>query len=159
MLPYQFRKGTILFRKAYLRFVRMGGHPHEIALGFALGIFVAMTPTFGLQMLIAVFCASLFKWNLLSAAIGAWITNPLTAPIIYTFTYMVGSKLLDMLSVQPLSAEKLSFNVFQLLHQAPRLLGVLIFGGFVVGIPLAIVSYYLAYFGIVQYRRRRHHDE
>jgi uncharacterized protein (TIGR03546 family) len=149
----------ILFRKAYLRFVRMRGHPHEIALGFALGIFIGMTPTLGLQMPIAVFCASLLKWNPISAALGVWITNPLTAPFIYTFTYMVGSKLLNLLKVQPFLAERLSFRALQILRKTPRVLYAFVFGGFIVGIPLAIVSYYLAYFVIVQYRRRRHHHD
>ena len=40
-----------------LRFIRLRGQPDEIAKGFALGIFIGMTPTLGFQMVLAViFC-------------------------------------------------------------------------------------------------------
>ncbi|WP_316348434.1 DUF2062 domain-containing protein [Desulfuromonas acetoxidans] len=38
-----------------LRFLRLRGQPDEIAKGFALGIFIGMTPTLGFQMILAVF--------------------------------------------------------------------------------------------------------
>ena len=63
-----------------------------------------MTPTMGIQMPIAVFVAALFKWSKISAAFGVWITNPITSPLIYGLTYIVGAKLLglkSMLLVQP----------------------------------------------------------
>jgi hypothetical protein len=47
----------------------------------------------GLQMPIAIFLAALFKWNKIAAAAGAWITNPVTAPFLYSLTYFIGSKI------------------------------------------------------------------
>ena len=44
-----------------LKFIRLRGSPDEIAKGVALGIFIGMTPTLGLQMPLAVFFAFLFK--------------------------------------------------------------------------------------------------
>ena len=82
--------------RAYERFLKIRGHPREIALGFALGLFVGMTPLMGLHTAIAVPLAALFKWNKISAAISVWITNAVTAPIIYNITYMVGSKLIGV---------------------------------------------------------------
>ncbi len=79
-----------------LRFVRLRGTPDEIAKGVALGIFIGMTPTFGFQMAIAVFFAILLKENKLAAALGVWITNPVTAPFVYALEYESGRLLLGM---------------------------------------------------------------
>jgi uncharacterized protein (DUF2062 family) len=84
------------FSRAYERFVKIRGQPREIALGFALGIFIGMTPTMGIQMPIAVFLAAILKWSKISAVFGVWITNPFTSPFIYGITYIVGAKLLGL---------------------------------------------------------------
>lgn len=120
-----------------LRFVRLRGAPDEIAKGVALGIFIGMTPTMGLQMPIAIACAYLLKENRLAAALAVWVTNPLTAPFIYVLQYETGRILLGM--------ERVSFPAeFTLealvglggLVVAPLCLGSLIYG---------ILSAYLAY--------------
>jgi uncharacterized protein (DUF2062 family) len=77
--------------KTYERFLKIRGTPREIGLGFAIGLFVGMSPTMGFQMAIAVFLAAVFKWNKISAAAAVWITNPVTAPIIYGVTYFIGA--------------------------------------------------------------------
>ena len=40
-------------KKAYSRFVKIRGNPREIALGFALGLFVGMSPFMGAHTIIA----------------------------------------------------------------------------------------------------------
>ena len=92
-------RGVGFIRQAKLmlvRFVRMRGLPEEIAKGMALGIFIGMTPTFGFQMVIAIFFAYLLRKNRLAAILGVWVTNPVTAPVIYTIEYEIGRILLDM---------------------------------------------------------------
>ena len=79
-----------------VRFIRLRGLPDEIAKGVALGIFIGMTPTFGFQMLIAIFFAYLLKENRLAAILGVWVTNPVTAPFIYAAEYECGRLLLGM---------------------------------------------------------------
>ena len=37
-----------IIRRLYERFIMIRGEPREVALGFAVGIFVGMTPTVGL---------------------------------------------------------------------------------------------------------------
>ena len=74
------------------RFLKIRGEPREIGLGFALGIFIGMTPFMGFHTASAVFLAALFKWNKIAAAAAVWISNPATAPFVYGFTYYVGAK-------------------------------------------------------------------
>ncbi len=139
-------------KKAYVRFLKIRGHPREIALGFALGLFVGMTPFMGLHTAIAVPLAALCKWNKFSAALAVWVSNPLSAPFIYGFTYMVGAKVLFINDGYRLPTQ---FNLDALIYtlrSAPEIVVVLLIGGIVVGLPLAAIGYYFAFKTIVEYR-------
>lgn len=142
-----------LIRRLYERFIRIRGAPREVALGFALGIFVGMTPTVGVQTPIAIFIAALFKWSKLAAAIGVWISNPVTVPIIYSITYITGAKVMNLEPVfnTPMSP---SWSTLKTMFQkAPRAFGAMTVGGVIFGIPLAIVSYYLSYAAVEKYQK------
>jgi uncharacterized protein (DUF2062 family) len=142
------------FGRLYERFVRIRGKPREIALGFALGVFIGLTPTMGIQMPIAVFLAAIFKWSKISAACGVWITNPFTAPFIYAATYFVGAKLLGIETAMSLPEELNWDLVRDMLSNAPLIFGALTVGGILLGLPLAILGYYLAFAAVNQYQRR-----
>ena len=71
------------------------GSPSQRALGLGLGIFSGCFPFFGLQTLMGVFFAKIFKGNSILAALGTWISNPLTYAPLYYLNYIVGSSLLD----------------------------------------------------------------
>jgi uncharacterized protein len=142
-----------IVRQLYERFIMIRGEPRAVALGFALGIFIGMTPTVGVQMPIAIFIAALFKWSKLSAAIGVWISNPLTVPIIYGITYITGAKLLslDPMFNMPLSPTWSTLKL--MLQKAPQALGAMAVGGALLGLPLAIISYYLSYAAVDKYQK------
>ena len=142
-----------IFRRLYERFIRIRGKPREVALGFALGIFVGMTPTIGVQTPIAIFLAALFKWGKLSAAIGVWISNPLTAPIIYGVTYIVGAKLMNLDPVFNIPLSPTWSTLKAMLQKAPRAFGAMTVGGAIIGLPLAIFSYYLSYAAVEKYQK------
>lgn len=140
------------FKKAYYRFLKIRGNPREIALGFALGIFVSMTPFMGLHTAIAVPLAALFKWNKFSAALAVWISNPLSAPAIYGITYYIGAKVLLIQDGYKLPAEFSLDALFYTLRSAPEIIGILTVGGIVVGLPLAVLGYYFSLKAITEYR-------
>lgn len=64
--------------------------PHRLSLGIALGLFVAWTPTIGVQMLLVILLASLFKANRRVGVPLVWISNPLTFVPIYYPSYLLG---------------------------------------------------------------------
>jgi hypothetical protein len=143
-----------VLRRAYERFVKIRGRPREIALGFALGIFVGMTPTMGIQIPMAVFFAAMLKWSKISAAFGVWITNPFTSPFIYGITYIVGAKLLG-LKVTMTLPDNFSWSIVQeMLKNAPVIFGALTVGGILIGLPLAVLSYYLSFAAVNKYQQR-----
>jgi uncharacterized protein (DUF2062 family) len=140
------------FKTAYGNLLKIRGEPREIALGFALGIFIGMSPTMGFQMPIAVFIAAIFRYNKVSAAMGVWITNPLTAPFLYSLTYLVGGKIIGLEKVFSFSEDFDMDALKALLSKAPEIVWALIVGGVVIGIPLAVISYYLCFSAVRRYQ-------
>jgi len=139
-------------KKTYRRFVKIRGNPREIALGFALGLFVGMSPTMGFQTAIAVFFAAIFKWNKISSAIGVWISNPVTAPFLYSLTYFAGAKLFGIANAthQPHAIGDAPF--YTMLLKAPEILWALTLGGIVLGFPVAVTGYFFSYSAVHRYQ-------
>ena len=139
-------------KKTYSRFLKIRGTPREIASGFALGIFVAMSPTMGFQMAIAIPIAALLKWNKLAAGMAVWVTNPFTAPFIYGPTYYVGAKLLGMPLGLNAADTASGSTMLAFAEKAPRIFEAMTLGGIVLGLPLAAISYYFAYITVEKYQ-------
>lgn len=66
----------------------------SVAGGLGIGVFVAFIPL-PAQMLIAAALSLWLRVNLPLAVATVWITNPLTMPAIFYFTYRVGSWMLS----------------------------------------------------------------
>ena len=56
----------------YIRFLRLRGEPHELALGMAIGVFSGMMPILPFQIALAVTLALLFKTSKITAALGTF---------------------------------------------------------------------------------------
>lgn len=138
-------------KKSYDRFVKIRGNPREIALGFALGLFIGMTPTMGFQMGISVFLAAFFKWNKFAAAAGVWITNPVTAPFIYGLAYHVGAW---FLGIEKAGFHLQGMNLEALIKQTPELLWIVTVGGIILGVPIAVIGYYVSLSAVLRYREK-----
>ena len=146
------RRWITPLRKAYYRFLKIRGNPREIALGFALGLFIGMAPIMGLQTLLVLFLATLLKWNKLSAAIGVWITNPLTAPFIYGMNYLTGARIMGLKKAQYIEPEQSITIISKIITKAPDVFFSLIIGGIILGIPVAIIGYYFSYYAVLEYQ-------
>ena len=82
-------------RKFIFGLWKQKGSPYQRALGFGVGIFSGCFPFFGLQTLMGVFLAKILKGNGILAAVGTWISNPLTYVPLYFFNYKLGSLILN----------------------------------------------------------------
>lgn len=69
--------------------------PHAIALGTAIGMAIALTPTVGLQVvLVAITVAltrKLFYFNRAAAVITVYVSNPITMVPIYYLLFLAGT--------------------------------------------------------------------
>ena len=124
------------------------GSPSQRAIGFGVGIFSGCFPFFGLQTLIGVFLAKIFKGNSILAAVGTWISNPFTYVPLYFFNYKLGSLLLNK-----------GENILDYSHIAPNelwsqgwyLSSRLLVGSTFVGLITAIVGGICLYFPLKKF--------
>ena len=82
------------YKKILSLFLKQNGSPLFNAKGVAVGVFCGCFPFFGFQTLLGLFLARVIKGNLFLAAIGTWISNPLTYAPLYFFNYKIGASLL-----------------------------------------------------------------
>lgn len=149
-------KSVLLWLRPLLRMLqKFRGSPQAIAGGFSLGLFLALTPTVGVQLLIAVFLATLFKLSRPAAFVAVMVTNPLTIPPIFTFNYWVGKNFFEGPSVREvyghllgIAAEMAKMNIWQVGDQIKAFAGIgqemllpLFFGSFLVALLAGALSY------------------
>ena len=77
------------------RLHRIPGTPSFIAIGFACGASLAMTPFYGTHMIVGAALAWILGGSMLAAVIGAHVANPWTAPALWYAAYYMGELVLD----------------------------------------------------------------
>jgi uncharacterized protein (DUF2062 family) len=82
-------------RQVLRRVLALDDSPHCKALGVAIGMFVGLTPTVGLQIVIVLTLAwltrRLFSFNVSAALVTVYVSNPVTVLPIYWLNYQVGT--------------------------------------------------------------------
>lgn len=143
--------------------------PENIALGVALGVFIALTPTLGIQVGVTLLAAWALGANRLAALVPLAATNPLTAGPIYGFECWIGAWLLpnakteDMLArwqrLKGLIADR-GFHAYidhwrDLARVGWDLWLAMWIGSLIIGGVLAAASYWVALLAGRRDRRRR----
>jgi uncharacterized protein len=148
---------VIPFRSVFKWLVRLRRSPRAVAGGFALGVFIAFTPTIGLQIIIVIFLGTLLNLNRPAAIIAVWITNVATMVPIYTFNYWVGSLIWEGPPVTEvygtfaaMGAQLVTLNFWDFWEQFEFMLGLstsiiipLLVGSAIVGTACAALTYLL----------------
>ncbi len=83
------------------RVLHVDDTPHRLSLGIALGLFVAWTPTIGLQMMLVILLASLLGANRRVGVPVVWVSNPLTLAPVYYPSYLLGRFLIGRFVDRP----------------------------------------------------------
>ena len=121
------------------------GSSSQRALGFGVGLFSGCFPFFGLQTLMGVFLAKILKGNSIIAALGTWISNPLTYVPLYYFNFRVGSLILNTdKSIVDLG----NITTFQLWSQGWYLTSRLLIGSMCVGLVTGTIGGFCLYFSL-----------
>jgi len=89
------------FRDKFKSILIIKDSPHRIALAFALGVFVGISPFLGLHYIGAFFLAWLFRLNKLVAIVGVSVNNPWTIVPLSTFSVWIGAKMMGIKEVLP----------------------------------------------------------
>ena len=90
--------------------LHLGETPQRTALAFALGVFIAFTPTYGLHTASVVFLAWALRLNFPAILVGSLINNPWTVVPILGATMWTGFVLLDIQDVPDVSWSHLSIT-------------------------------------------------
>ena len=88
-----FRRGWEKLKGWFIHLLHLDDSAHRIALGVAIGTFVAATPTWGIQMILVVGLAWLCRANKVAGIPMVWVTNPATNVPIYSLCYVIGRAL------------------------------------------------------------------
>lgn len=145
-------KSRRLIRYYYLRFIRLRGDPHELALGMAFGIFTGMMPIMPFQMALSVALALIFKGSKITAALGTWISNPLNWYFQYYFSYKLGAWVLGMEGYSAMfttimdmvRSEAESMVIVKKIIEAGGLMGAaFLVGGVIMGTVAVLPSYFI----------------
>jgi uncharacterized protein (DUF2062 family) len=138
------------FRALLRQVLHLQEPPHRTALAFALGVFIAFSPAYGLHMVLVVLCTWLFGLNFVALLAGAFVNNPWTVVPILGATYWTGALLLGRTDTPTFTWHDLSFSgIYQqiLPYAIP-----FAFGGFILSVIGALLAYPVAYLLVLRYR-------
>jgi uncharacterized protein (DUF2062 family) len=77
--------------------LRLDDPPWRVALALAVGVFISCTPFWGLQTVLALAVATIFRLNRAVTVTGAWLNLPWFAPLVYGFALRIGALVLPEL--------------------------------------------------------------
>ena len=137
------------YLKLCAKMVREKAPPEYIARGWAIGMFCGCAIPFGLQLVVSVPAAFLFKGSKIGSVVGTLITNHFSIWIIYPVQCYVGNKLIGgKLSWEEVRAAMDMLRSEQSLEALLSLGGELTTSFFVGGALLAAVMTPLTYYGV-----------
>ena len=121
----------------------------HIAIGFGIGVFWGVMPTFGTGILWAFITAHLFRVSRISAVIGSLVSNPITAPFFYGLGLFVGSAIAGIQFSSDVFLESIKNLDFSTTFLK------LILGNVIVSAFFAIVFGLIVYFGINHFEKKK----
>ena len=157
-----------------LRILHVTDTPHKIAMGVAIGLFIAWTPALGIHMILVLALCALFRANKLAGLASTWVCNPFTFGVVYIPSYFVGRAVVDFWRGSPglnrVEVEQLLQkmgsvgSIFTNFHRMAfwrEMFDVLVkigvelwIGCLIIGLIVAVAGYFLSRGFIVWHRRR-----
>lgn len=157
------RKKIALFAE---KVKNLNGEPHYVALGMAIGVFVAVTPTIPFHTFLAVSLAILLRASKSAAILGVWISNPFTVVFLYFACYKTGHFFFQeasqaVASIQLLiqhleSSVEFSLKIvylFEFIKTNIKTFGIMNIGGIILGLPSGVIAYFITRGFFVKLRR------
>ena len=140
------------FRDRIRSIFQLNDTPHRLALTFAVGVFIAFSPTVGLHIFTCLIVAWVFRLNKLVLLTAAFINNPWTIVPLYGFCIWFGGKLIGREIAMP----QIAWNELALSSAYVAIkpfLWPFVAGTLVAGSIAAVISYFFIYWLVVRYRK------
>ena len=144
--------------------IRLRGDPHSLAIGIGFGLFVGILPLFPVQTILLIPLTLLLRINTIAAIFAATAaSNPFTFLPQYYYTWKVGNAILPgQVSWEHLQEVMIILNqgtflegINTLVHLGFKSLSVILVGGAIIGVPVAVAGYYLALYLFRALHRKR----
>lgn len=141
------RKIKIGLKKLY----RSTASPHQIALGFAVGAFIGIFPTFGLGLLLCAGLGALFKFNIPASLLGSLVGMPWITP------FWVSSSIALGRLIHPGDEKMIRLGEgFQSFFQDALGMGAdYLLGNLIISVVISGILYFLVRFGVKSYRESK----
>jgi uncharacterized protein (DUF2062 family) len=136
----------------YQKMLHINASPHQIAMGFSVGTFIGIFPTFGLGWIIALALSRIFRFNYISAVLGSiTVMNPVTWPFFLTLSAFVGAFIFQKEPSYILSI----IQNGNLLDSIGKIIVVYITGNLIVSFIMSAICYIVVMEIIISYRVRK----
>ncbi|NTV13906.1 MAG: DUF2062 domain-containing protein [Desulfobulbaceae bacterium] len=154
----------------YLKLIRLRGEPRYLARGVALGVFIGITPTIPLHTILILALAFTLRTSKISALLSSWVvSNPLTIPAQYYFSWWVGKLLFPgNLSwhrinsvLQKIEAGGDFMSTFHhIAALGTKAIAAMLAGGCLVAIPFTMAGYFISLniFQKIEARRQKRRE-
>ncbi len=155
------------FREGFKNIFRVKDTPHRIALAFAIGVFMGISPFLGFHYIGAFAIAWVLRLNKLVAFVGVSVNNPWTIVPISTFCTWVGKELIGFEQILPrVDWKKVTLmniisklsdieNFVKMIKSLFPLIASFFVGSLVICTLSAVLSYFIIHIMVTRYQRIR----
>jgi uncharacterized protein (DUF2062 family) len=140
------------------RVLRLSASPHSVAAGVACGVAASCTPFIGFHFILAFVVAFLIRGNMLAAALGTAVGNPLTFPFIWLVDFRIGSWIQNFWQDGPVRPPppRLAEGILEHGWDAIRpLIEPMVIGAIPFGIACGLVFYTIVRVSLTSYQKNR----
>jgi uncharacterized protein len=143
--------------------VRLDDPPWRVALALAVGVFISCTPFWGLQTVVSLAIATIFRLNRAVTVTGAWLNLPWFAPIVYGFALRIGALVMpdlhgaDVAEIVELLRMSSALSAADMLDLLRSVSLALLIGTAAVGMVAGALTYVGAFVFLKRIRARSRH--
>ena len=143
-------KLRISYKNLFNTLLSLNDSNEKLALSFAVGVFISITPTFGFHTILAIVLSFLFKLNKVATIIGTLFNNPWTTLPVYYADYKIGAFVTGcnkQFLIEPLTLK-------HILSQGKDAFIVLLIGSIILGAVVSFVMYHTIKYILSKHKRR-----
>jgi uncharacterized protein (DUF2062 family) len=155
----------VLFKDKFRTILEVKDTPHRIALAFAIGVFLGISPFLGLHYIGGFAIAWLVGLNKLVTLVGVSVNNPWTIVPISSFCVWIGAKLIGIKQILPeVEWESITLmnilgkfsdfhNFIEMVKQLWPLIASFFVGSLLIGSISAVASYFIIQIIMARYKK------
>ncbi|MFZ3090520.1 MAG: DUF2062 domain-containing protein [Nitrospirota bacterium] len=126
----------------------------HIALSFAIGVFISVSPFLGFHTIAALLIAWIFRLNKVAIMVGTYTNNPWTFAPVYGFGLWIGLKLYGIKETMP-DISWGNTKIMDIFNYLKPYFMPFIIGSLLLGFVAAAISYFAVDYAVQRFRKRR----